>query len=72
MISAVVIDTWKLPVFKAHLTNAQFDFEVMESGIPETLTIRVATESERFEELGKVVCAAQTEAEWNPSRTMTH
>lgn len=59
MKAGIVIDAWKLPIFKKHLTEAGFSFEEKGALTPGSLVLHVQAES--AEKLKPVVVAAQQE-----------
>lgn len=61
MKAGLVIDAWKLPIFKKYLTEAGFSFEEKGAFTPDSVILHVQTES--AEKLKPVVIAAQQECE---------
>lgn len=56
----VVIDSWKLPIFKRHFENAKYEFEQFPGVTENTLLLQVHTDNPKFLE---VICrSAQKEA----------
>lgn len=45
MIAGVVIDGWKLPIFKRHLDAAGYEYTEHPGITPDTLTLKVTCES---------------------------
>lgn len=57
--AAIVIDDWKFPTFKKHLTEAGYEFEKLTGFVPDTLHLQVDTDD--LPALEKVVNAARQE-----------
>lgn len=58
--AGIVIDEWKLPIFKRHLEGSGYSFENAGHFTPDTLVLRVDTTN--VVALGEVVKAANSEA----------
>lgn len=58
--AGVVIDNWKLPIFKEHLTKGKYTFEEFPGLTPDSMLLQVHTNS--VVELEPVVRAANEEA----------
>ena len=58
---AVIVDSWKLPIFERHFRKAGYAWETGPAVTPDTLRLIVITES--ISAFGEVVKAAQREAE---------
>lgn len=60
MTAGIVCDNWKLPVFERRLNESNFVY--MKSAFTkDTTTLSVEFVSEQFEQLSKLVVAAQSE-----------
>lgn len=57
--AGIVLDAWKLPIFKRHLKAAGYAFTVHPGVTANTVTVKVKTE--RIAPLQRVVEAAQKE-----------
>lgn len=60
MKAGVVLDSWKLKIFKRRLDAAGYTYEQHDGPLPKTITLTVHTEDK--EGLLKVLTAASTEA----------
>lgn len=58
--AAIVIDTWKLPIFTRHLVKAGYEFKHAGEFTKDTMVLTVATDD--FQTLAVVVKAANDEA----------
>lgn len=67
MIAGVVIDDWKLPVFKRHLDAAGFKYTQHPGVTPDTITLKVITEW--VHKLQPVVKAANDECAANRGKS---
>lgn len=63
MKAAIVIDSWKLPIFKKHLTQANFIYTQSPGLTANTLTLTVKTARELT--LADIVRSANAEAAHN-------
>ena len=60
--AAIVIDRWKLPVFKRRLDAASYNFTEHDGSTPESMVLKVPyEEGSSFVALTKIVRAAQLE-----------
>jgi hypothetical protein len=59
---AIIIETWKLPIFKGKLEAADFAFEV-HPGVEETLVLKLECPLEQMAELTEAIVEAQRAAQ---------
>jgi len=60
--AGIVVDNWKLPIFRKNLDDAGYTHRVETPFIQDTTTINVFFEPEQFEDLQKVVTKSELDA----------
>lgn len=69
MIAGIVIDNWKLDIFKKRLDDAEFTYTVQLGISDDTLTVKVEYDQFSLAHLQSVVQGAQNEAHTGVKRT---